>query len=586
MASAGTVTVDFAAETAKFTAELKKVQTSLKSVQRDFTSLTQVATFAQRIFTGSIFANLARSAFQAADATADAAARAGIAVDTFSRLQFAAQMTDSDMGALTKAVKAFQVTMSNAAAGNRDANKTLGEFNLTVKQLQGLNIEQQLALVAEQFAKIRDPADRTRVAIELFGKSAGPELVPLLSQGKAGLEALFKEADRLGVTMSSETAAAIDQTDAAIKRLTASLTGYTTKFVAGLSVAILGPPEKALQLDDALAKLQPRIEQLRNWGADKMAPKNPLRQELEALLAESKKLSDEFWAEIDSGAKAAAALKKAETDALAAVAASPIEMIDLEPIRAMKIEVDELAEAYRKLDEEIIRIRQEREQDMLSQIDSDTKKSQGEIEKDITKQYEEEQAKRKEVEQNRTEWELANQKETTDAMKAVQQGFFQSGIDALQTFSGQSEKAAKALVLINKAQAIAQAIQNTAVAVTKAYAQGGFYGIAMAATMAALGAAQIALIVRSGYGQMQQIQRHGGAPIGTPANPVITQTAPGIEETAEGAQRVVQVIINGNLFNSQQTVDYLVDAIREEVNGKDVVLFSPVSRQAQEIRGA
>jgi hypothetical protein len=587
MASAGTVTVDFAAETAKFTTELKKVQTSLGRLESSFLSLNKVGSMAARIFTGGVLVNLAKSAFEAADATADAAARAGIAVETFSRLQFAAKMTDSSMEALTTGVQKFQVAISNAAAGNKQAQKTLAEFGLSVEQLRGLSIEQQLGAVADSFAKIQSPADRTRLAVELFGRSAGPQLVPLLTQGKKGLTDLMAEADRLGVTMSSQAAAAIDQTDAAVKRLTASIGGFKNQVVAGLSILILGDPDEAGRINAELEKIDIKIKQYQSWkpvehGGQAM-PEADVKK-LELLLAKQKELSTAYWAEIGKGGEAIAAADKARADATAVItdtgAVQEVSITHHELIA----EVDELAEAYRKLAESAQEARDKMMSENMETIGGDVVTSSDDIQKQITQDMEDEIARRNAATADARAFEYQQEVELAASKAALQEGFFDAGIDALHTFAGQSEKAAKALVLINKAQAIAQAIQNTAVAVTKAYAQGGIFGIASAAALAALGAAQVALIVRSAYGQMSQIQAHGGAPIGSPVNPVHTQTEPTQAEEAEGAGRVVQVVINGNYFGSRETVDYLIEAFREEIDSKDVVLFSPASRQAQEIR--
>lgn len=74
MASAGTVTVDFAAETARFTSELKRVQGSLSRVEGSFKSLDRVAGVAMRVFSGEVLFKFARQALDVSKATADAAA--------------------------------------------------------------------------------------------------------------------------------------------------------------------------------------------------------------------------------------------------------------------------------------------------------------------------------------------------------------------------------------------------------------------------------------------------------------------------------------------------------------------------------
>jgi hypothetical protein len=263
MASAGTVTVEFQAETVGFTTDIKKIQSSLGGLGDSFKSLTSIAGAALGVFTGGALLSFAKNAAQAADATADAAARAGIAVESFSRLQFAAQQADVDMGAFVTGIQRFQVAISKAGEGSDKAGQALAAFGLKAEDLRNLSIEDQLSRIADEFSRIADPADRTSVAIDLFGKTAGPQLVPLLAQGKDGIAALTAEADRLGITLTSQTAAAIGQTDAAVKQLTSTLSAYAAKFVAGLSVVLLGPPDEIQRIDKEAFKLQERIRQIR-----------------------------------------------------------------------------------------------------------------------------------------------------------------------------------------------------------------------------------------------------------------------------------------------------------------------------------
>jgi hypothetical protein len=123
----------------------------------------------------------------------------------------------------------------------------------------------------------------------LFGKSAGPQLVPLLSQGKAGIQQLTAEADRLGITLTSSTAAGIDQADRAIKQLTGTLSAYASKFIAGLSIVILGPPDEIQRIDKEVEKLQQRVQEIRGGvgGQDPakiLGDANPLVAEYRAAV--------------------------------------------------------------------------------------------------------------------------------------------------------------------------------------------------------------------------------------------------------------------------------------------------------------
>lgn len=585
MASAGTVTVDFAAETAKFTAELKKVQGSLKRLETDFKSIEKVAGVALRVFSGVALASFARQAFEAADATATAAERAGIAVETFSRLQFAAGQTDVEMGALTTGVQRFQIALSKADDESKSAIATLSRFGLQAEQLRQLSIEDQLAEVAEAFKQITDPADRTRLAVELFGKSAGPQLVPLLSQGKAGIKQLTDEADRLGITMSSTTAAGIDQADRAIKQLTSTLSAYTSKFIAGLSIAILGPPDEFIKLDNQIIALRDRVREIQQGvgGQDPVSvlgKGNPLVAEFQAANAEIDKLL----------AKQRELLNPPRpTASPVAQVVSPIEEIDIAAIQSMKIEVDELGAAYKRLAAATLEVQAARSAEALELTNTGVLESQKFIQEEITRDLEFQLQARAQLQSHYREQEYQQESAVQDAYVKLRQDALTASLAALQSFAGGSKKAAFALIAINKGLAIAQAIQATSVAVAKAFQ---FYGptpqgFAAAASMKAMGAIQIAAIVASGIGEIGSVGSGGarGAPIGSPANPVNTTSQGTEQDIGVTSQSAVQVIIANNVGFDQRVMDQIISGIREAADDRDVIIFGPESRQAREIVG-
>lgn len=63
--------------------------------------------------------------------------------------------------------------------------------------------------VAELFSLLPDGANKTALAVKLFGRS-GAELIPLLNQGKEGLAEFDKLASDLGLTLDKETGKAAE----------------------------------------------------------------------------------------------------------------------------------------------------------------------------------------------------------------------------------------------------------------------------------------------------------------------------------------------------------------------------------------
>jgi hypothetical protein len=135
-----------------------------------------------------------------------------------------------------------------------------------------------------------------------------------------------------------------------------------------------------------------------------------------------------------------------------------------------------------------------------------------------------------------------------------------------------------------KALAIAQTIWSTGQAIMKAWAElGPIKGGVAAALIAAQGVAQLANIRKTNIGSGGSIAgaRGGG----------ISASAPSLNDNVAGAQpqqqeqAVTQVVIQGNVFSSQETASWIIEQIRDAVQTRDVVFISSNSRQAMELAG-
>jgi hypothetical protein len=259
VASAGSVTVDFDARSAKFAAELEKVQGSLRRIEGGAASVAKGLNILSGVLSVGVVLNYARAMFEAADAIGDAAARSGVAVESLSRLKFVAEQSDVEFGALTVGIKRFQQSLSEANLGTASAVKSFAEIGVEVSKIRNLPLEQQLGVIADGFRNILDPADQTRIAIELFGK-AGQDLIPFLNLGSAGIAELTAEADRLGITLNGTAAAGIGAADQALKKLSATVAGFVQNRIGDLALLILGT-DFLPALDQANLKLQRLLEE-------------------------------------------------------------------------------------------------------------------------------------------------------------------------------------------------------------------------------------------------------------------------------------------------------------------------------------
>jgi hypothetical protein len=148
------------------------------------------------------------------DAMNKMAARTGVTTEALTELGFAAEQSGSDLATVELGLKGMARYMNEAASGSKRANAGLARLGLSIEQLKNLTPDQQLEAIAQSFAGITSPADRAVTAMQIFGR-AGAKLIPLLQDGRRGIQGLRGEARDLGLSMSTQSAqAAADLQDA------------------------------------------------------------------------------------------------------------------------------------------------------------------------------------------------------------------------------------------------------------------------------------------------------------------------------------------------------------------------------------
>jgi hypothetical protein len=169
---------------------------------------------------------------------ADTSKKLGIGTTELQRLRYAAKQSGVEMGSLDGAIGKFQKGLSEARAkGTGPLVDGLGQIGVRLEELDGLSPEQQFGLLGDAIAGIKEPSDRTAAAMALFGKS-GADLLPFLMEGQAGIGALTKRADELGIVMSESAVGAADALGDTLDDLDAVIGAAAGRVAGALAPAI------------------------------------------------------------------------------------------------------------------------------------------------------------------------------------------------------------------------------------------------------------------------------------------------------------------------------------------------------------
>lgn len=154
------------------------------------------------------------------DTMIKAARAAGVGVEEFSKLSYAAEMSGVSTEQLVKSFNKLNNLTPQAAA-------KMEGFGIATKDAQG-NIKDSEALLydmADTMAGMKDPADRAALAVSVFGEE-GAKMTSLLSGGADSLRDLTTEAEKFGIVVSETAAINAELFNDNISRVSKSLQGF------------------------------------------------------------------------------------------------------------------------------------------------------------------------------------------------------------------------------------------------------------------------------------------------------------------------------------------------------------------------
>jgi len=182
----------------------------------------------------------------------------GIAAEDLQRLRYAADLSGLSAEALDKSIASVAVGMSDLATGTDATAKALRAIGAQA----GEDVPTTLGRIADQFEKMPDGIAKTNLAIDLFGKKIGPDLIPFLNAGSKGIKETAQELDKLGGVFTGGVLQVAEDFNDNLSRIERSLSSLTKQITAGMLPALAAMAEdfkKASENGDSFVKSGDRI---------------------------------------------------------------------------------------------------------------------------------------------------------------------------------------------------------------------------------------------------------------------------------------------------------------------------------------
>lgn len=189
------------------------------------------------------------------DRISDTAQSLGMTTQQFQRMGYAAQLSGSNSEEMAQALVFLNKNMGEARSGSKEALTNFARVGITLANLRdpAFNAGVAFERIADKYKQVGDAGNNAGKKIEvstaLLGR-AGFRQIQFLNNGSAAMRAMYREADRLGVTLNDTT----------VKNMTAFNDSFDR-----LRLTVFGAIANAL--GPATPKLQAVVESIVEWTA-------------------------------------------------------------------------------------------------------------------------------------------------------------------------------------------------------------------------------------------------------------------------------------------------------------------------------
>lgn len=170
------------------------------------------------------FGKFIANQIEVADQMGKMALKSGVAVEAFSQMAHAFNLSDVSAEELAGGFKFLNKAIDEAKQGSDAAQKSFESIGVSMEDLKNDSPDEVMLKLADAFTQIEDPAARNTMLLEKFGR-AGLKLAPAMEEGRAGIEKLMNQADALGLTVDKEFAAAADRFGDSVQTIGAAAQG-------------------------------------------------------------------------------------------------------------------------------------------------------------------------------------------------------------------------------------------------------------------------------------------------------------------------------------------------------------------------
>ncbi len=263
----GALRVNLGLSSAKFKSGLKDADGRLTKFKRRMRTGLKAVGVAAALAIGGIVTGM-KSFLDSADNMQKLAQSIGIPIEELTALNHAAELSGISLDALSTGVRKLSQNMVQIAQGAKnEASRAFEELGVKVVDASGKirSSTDVMDDVADSFAKMEDGAEKTGLAMAVFGR-AGAAMIPLLNAGSKGIKVMTDEARKLGLVISKDTAQSAERFNDNIVRIKGAIKGFGITIASHLAEPMAKISDFLVQMINGFSGLPEPIQKFISIG--------------------------------------------------------------------------------------------------------------------------------------------------------------------------------------------------------------------------------------------------------------------------------------------------------------------------------
>jgi len=218
-----------------------QTQKALRGIQAAFGKLSKVFFNFKTALVSAVGAGglglLIANSLKSIDALAKTASRIGTTTEALSKLQYAGELAGVETNTLNMAMQRFVRRTAEATRGTGEAVSAFRQLKINAQEIQQLPLDERMQQLARAFKELKTEEQKLAVAFKLFD-SEGTAVINMLKQTGDEMDAVFKEAEQLGLVLSEDTAQGVEDANNAFTRLQGLFRGTVLQITGAVAPAL------------------------------------------------------------------------------------------------------------------------------------------------------------------------------------------------------------------------------------------------------------------------------------------------------------------------------------------------------------